>query len=108
MDVTLKWTKRLFLLAIGLIFIAFLTLGGGHGSYIIAILLFPFGFIGILYSRWIEVPYIILGLIQYPIYGLLIDSFRYRKGYKWILLSIISIHLILAVSILILRGENFK
>ena len=108
MDLTFDYIKRLSLLTPVLLILAIFLMGGGHGWYGPAILLFPFGFIGILYSRSIELHFILLAILQYPLYGLLIDLIRNRKRLKWTLISIVTIHLMLAVSILIFRGENWK
>ncbi|HEX8334842.1 MAG TPA: hypothetical protein VF622_19615 [Segetibacter sp.] len=41
-----KWTLRLTLLTPPLLFIAILFMGGGHGWFEPAMLLFPFGMVG--------------------------------------------------------------
>ena len=48
-------------------------MGGGHGTYAPGILLFPTGLISFSIFHRLELPFIILGIIQYPLYGLLID-----------------------------------
>lgn len=107
MTLNLKWTIRFVLLTPVLLFIAVFLAGGGHGWYEPAIMLFPFGLISILFSRSIELPFIILAILQYPVYGLLIDSIGTRKSIKWTVISIALIHILLAGVILTLRGKNW-
>lgn len=107
MALTFKLTLKLVLLTPVLLFIAVFLAGGGHGWYEPAIVLFPFGLISILFSRSIELPFVILAILQYPIYGLIIDSIGNRKSIKWTIISIILIHMVLAGVILTLRGENW-
>jgi hypothetical protein len=107
MALTLKWTKKLSIWTPVLLFIAILMMGGGHGMFEPAIILFPFGLIGILFSRGIELPFVFLAILQYPIYGLLIDTIGNRASLKWTVLCITTIHIVLAGLILTLRGENW-
>lgn len=107
MAFTFKWTIKLILLTPVLLFIVVFLAGGGHGWYEPAIVLFPFGLISILFFRSIELPFIILAILQYPIYGLLIDTIGIRKSIKWTVISIALIHIVQAGVILTLRGENW-
>jgi len=93
---------------LALLLIVVFLMGGGHGMYEPAIWLFPFGFIGILYSHSIELPFILIAILQYPIYGLLLDTIESRKSFKWTMISIVTLHLLLAITILIFRGETWK
>lgn len=108
MELTFIYFKRLSLLTPVLLFLTVFLMGAGHGWYGPAILLFPFGFISILYSRTIELCFIILAIIQYPVYGLMIDLLGSDKSFKWATISIMVLHLILAILILIFRADNFK
>jgi hypothetical protein len=103
-----KWTFTLTLLTIPLLFIAVLFMGGGHGSYKPAIILFPFGLIGILLSDTITLPFIILGVIQYPVYGFIIDKVKATNKIRFVLPLLLFIHTFLAFGIIKLAGENWK
>ncbi len=72
-----------------------------------AIILFPFGLIGILCSRGIELPFVILAIFQYPVYGLLIDIIGNKKSLNWTIISIATFHIVLSLVILTLRGEKW-
>ncbi len=49
------------------------VMGGGHGTYAPGILLFPAGLVSFAIVGRLETPFIILAVLQFPIYGLLID-----------------------------------
>jgi hypothetical protein len=70
-------------LLIGVIFL----MGGGHGFYAPGILLFPTGLISFSIYHELQIPFIILAIIQYPVYGLIIDkSINKPKSILFILL----------------------
>lgn len=102
-----KWTIWLVLLTIPLLFIAVLFMGGGHGTYIPAIGLFPFGLIGSLFYDRITTAFVIIAFLQYPVYGFIIDkAIQKRKG-KIVLPLIVLLHITLAVLIVVLKGESW-
>ncbi len=67
------------LIAIPLAFFTVLAMGGGHGTYLPARLLFPFTMFSTFLGGSITSPFIVIGLVQFPIYGLLSGIF-YRLG----------------------------
>ena len=73
-----KTTSTLSILTPFLLIGVFLLMGGGHGYYAPGIFLFPTGLISFSIFNRLEVPFIILGILQFPLYGLLID----RAGNK--------------------------
>lgn len=89
-----------------LILLAAYLAGGGHGSYETAIILFPWGLISIVFFSSIKLPFIILAIIQYPVYGLIIDKTLGTHNIKRAAMSIASIHLIFIMLILIFKGSN--
>ena len=54
------------------IVLAFISTGFGHGSYVMARLLFPYSFLGTLLEGAIGPVSMCIGLIQFPLYGILI------------------------------------
>lgn len=103
-----KWTFRLSLLTIPLLFVAILFMGGGHGTYIPAMALFPFGLISTILFDRITTPFVVLAIIQYPFYGFIIDKARQTNKGKVVLSIIIVVHIILAVLLISMRGENWR
>jgi hypothetical protein len=68
-----KTTATLSILTPFLLLGVFLLMGAGHGTYAPGILLFPTSLISFSIFHRLEVTFIIVGIIQYPLYGLLID-----------------------------------
>lgn len=77
-------------------------MGGGHGTYVPTIILFPLGMIGTTFQDSITSPFVILGIIQFPLYGYLIDILKDNKR-KYLILIF---HIILVIVTLIFT--NFK
>ncbi|WP_018342184.1 hypothetical protein [Cytophaga aurantiaca] len=87
-----KWTICFIVLTPVLIIACFFLLGGGHGWIEPTIILFPFATIQFIRSSTIDLGFLLAGFFQYPLYGLLIDSFQ-KKNITKILL--ITLHVIL-------------
>jgi len=100
-----KWTIRFIILTPVLLIISFFLLGGGHGWIEPTILLFPFATIQFIRTTTMDIEFIIAGLIQYPVYGLLIDLFDKRKNIK---LLLVVIHILFALVAYSFIPENFK
>jgi len=103
-----KWTKRLIIATPILVFVAIFFMGGGHGTYKPAMFLFPWGMINTMWQDRLSEPLAILGILQFPIYGLLIDISDFANKKSLILSLIIVFHIILAIVILIFNVENWK
>lgn len=103
-----KWTVKLCLLTPLLLIIVFFAMGAGHGTYIPAMGLFPFGMLGVLFQDRISVPFIIVAIIQYPLYGFIVDKANSSQQLRLSLLTILMAHIALATLILMLTGENWR
>lgn len=101
-----KWTRRLSLLTIPLLVVVVLSMGAGHGSYLPAMFLFPFGLVSIVLFREITIPFVIIAILQYPVYGFVIDKVKNSEKYKWIAFLILFVHLLLAMVIIGMTGEK--
>lgn len=102
------WTFWLSLLTIPLLFVAILFMGGGHGTYIPAMALFPFGLISTILFDRITMPFVVLAIIQYPLYGLIIDKARQANKSKIVWPILIAVHIILALLLIRMTGENWR
>lgn len=81
-------------------------MGGGHGTYVPAIMIFPFGLISFVLFDKLITPFVILAILQFPIYGLLVD-YSISKGKKQIVVSSIFIaHIIVAIVIFIFKADS--
>lgn len=76
MQLTFKynWTLALSILTPFLLWIVMYLMVGGHGHYLPGIILFPTGLISFTIFRELTVPFMIIGILQFPVYGLLIDK----------------------------------
>jgi len=108
MNSDFNWTIRLGLISVLLLVISVLCMGGGHGSYIPAMVLFPFGMLGTVWFDTITLPFIIMGLLQFPVYGYVIDKTQKTGKWKMAVSIIFIFHFLLAAIIIIQAGENWK
>lgn len=83
-----------------LIIVIFL-MGGGHGTYLPAKLIFPYAMIIALINNKIGVFAIILAIVQIPIYSILI-----KKSLRWKFLILV-VHIVIAIICLYMPTEAF-
>lgn len=103
-----KWTVRFSLLTPLLLIVAVFAMGAGHGTYIPAMSLFPFGMLGVLLQDRISLPFIIVAILQYPTYGFILDKVNSPRKLRVVLLTILLIHIGLTTLIVKLTGENWR
>ncbi len=101
-----RWTIIMTILTPLLIVVSIFLAGGGHGFYEPIIFLFPFSAISFIWFNKINFSFITMALLQYPIYGITIDSFR--KKIKFISLYLFFLHLTIALIAYAIRPEQFK
>ncbi|HXH93567.1 MAG TPA: hypothetical protein VNN25_18440 [Thermoanaerobaculia bacterium] len=82
--------------------------GGGHGTYVPAVALFPFAMLSTrLTANVISGATITLALLQFPIYGLVTASARPTNRTR-VVLTLVAVHIgVGAVSFAALRGGAF-
>ncbi|KAA2220405.1 hypothetical protein [Chryseobacterium sediminis] len=95
-----KYTVWFFILTIPLGFLAIFAAGGGHGTYFPLLAIFPFSLLGTFFNE--EIP-LLIGIIQLPAYGFLMDKF----GTKKVLPVIIVIHIIGMCTVFMLKRDYF-
>lgn len=98
MTANYRWTFRLSLLTIPLLFIAILFMGGGQGTYIPAAIIFPLGLLSPAISENWEIPSFVLAFVQYSLYGFFIDMVVRANNNKWQLWLILFIHIGLSIA----------
>jgi len=100
------WTTFLVILTILLSFTAFLIGSVSPGNYDFGIVVFPWTFIQSLFQEKINFLFILLGLIQLPIYGFVIDNCLTKK-YKLVTsTAILLIHFLLVAIIVTFGSKN--
>lgn len=99
-----KWTIRMAAITPFLIFFCIIFMGGGHGTYVPGMLLFPVATSNIIWQDALWPPLLLLSLFQFALYGFIIDKIQ-KKVRSAILLLIF--HLIWAFAIIYLRGPEW-
>ncbi|MCT2560852.1 hypothetical protein [Chryseobacterium herbae] len=97
-----KYTIFLSVLTIPLTALCVFFAGGGHGNYSLLLLFFPFGLLGTLFNEGISFLFIIIGLLQLPVYGFLLDRFTAKKAFP----VIIGIHIICMIILFLLKRDE--
>jgi hypothetical protein len=108
MKAAYKWTIRFSIVTPILIIVCIFLMGGGHGWYTPAMVLFPWATLNIAWQDHLSTPFIIAGLFQFVFYGFLIDKSRGTKSYNWIIAGILLSHIIFTVIILVLRSPEWR
>jgi hypothetical protein len=75
-----------------LLFLVVLAAGGGHGSYFPAKILFPWTMMSTAATKSLARPFIVLGIAQYPLYGIILDSARAAGLFKPASMTLASAH----------------
>ena len=105
------WTITSLIVTPVLLIIAVFFMGGGHGTYIPAMFLFPWGMVNTIWQDHLTDLSIILSILQYPVYGIFIDkSLRSRKRSSVMLTIgiIIATHMILCALILVANKPEWS
>lgn len=80
--------------------------GAGHGDYLLAKVLFPFTMLSTFFLGSITLPFVLIALAQFPVYGWLVCQSEGRK--RWIsCLSIAMAHLVAVTVNIAIRNPNF-
>lgn len=83
-------------------------MGGGHGLYTPAMLLFPWATLNTAWQDHLSEPFMMAGAFQFIAYGVLIDKSRGRNSQTLVTAGILLSHIILATLILILRNPEWR
>jgi hypothetical protein len=76
--------------------VALAAAGAGHGTYLPAKLLFPFAMLCAVFGSSITAPYIVIALVQFPLYGVLLDAASRRSRFTLCAVILACAHLTLA------------
>lgn len=103
-----KWTIRFSILTPILILISVFFMGGGHGWYTPALVLFPWATFNTAWQDRLSEPFMIAGAFQFIVYGFLIDKSRGANNQAIATIGILLSHIILAILILVLRNPEWR
>jgi hypothetical protein len=82
--------------------------GAGHGDYRLAMILFPYTLLSAVIFDSITTPFIILAIIQFPLYGIAL-GYANKKG-RLAAMSILLcvVHGVASTAMLLVANENFS
>lgn len=82
--------------------------GAGHGTYLPAKILFPYTMLSTALFDEVTVPFSLLALVQFPLYGAIAGSVRAPRPTRSALSAAVVIHGIAALgALIVLRGGSF-
>lgn len=83
-------------------------MGGGHGWYTPAMLLFPWATFNTIWQNHLSIPLMCIGAFQFILYGILIDKSRDKIFQKFMIGALLLSHFLLGIIILVLRDSNWR
>jgi hypothetical protein len=89
------------------LFAAVASGGAGHGHYVAARLCFPFTMASTYVFKTITIPFIVLAVLQYPIYGLLIGRATKEKKARAVAWTLGALHLALVAILFVAPSQSF-
>jgi hypothetical protein len=101
-----KWTIRFSILTPILVII--FLMGGGHGWYTPAMVLFPWATLNITWQDHLSKAVMMAGAFQFILYGFLIDKSRGTNNQNLVIAGILLTHIMLAILILVLRNSVWR
>jgi hypothetical protein len=99
---------------VSLIATPFLLLGGvasggaGHGHYVLAKVFFPFTMLSTVLFGSIIGPFIVIAIVQFPLYGLLIGTANEKRRVAPYATALVIIHALAVIACFVLLRENFS
>jgi hypothetical protein len=83
--------------------------GAGHGTYLPAKILFPFAMLAGVFGRSISLPYVVLALLQFPLYGLFLGAvFRSPRFVLCVIILSCAHFAVAAVDIFMPADDSFS
>jgi len=83
------------------------TVGAGHGTYYAAKILFPYTMASTAFTTGMSEPFVAVGIVQYPLYGVLLDWARYVGRFKPTLLALAGVHFVTIVLAFLISDPSF-
>ena len=82
--------------------------GAGHGNYRLAMILFPYTLLSTTIFNSITLPFIVLALIQFPVYGFVLGSANEQGRFLSIGIILCVFHGLAAMVMFLIANENFS
>jgi hypothetical protein len=91
-----------------MLFLGLLSAGAGHGEYFLAKLLFPFTMLSTVRFHSIKQSFLVLAIIQYPLFGLLLGVANLKRKLLVFALALVSIHACFALAAVAFVDKYFS
>lgn len=88
--------------------LAMLSTGAGHGNYLWAILLFPLTMLSTAALGSITAPFVLLAVIQYPIYGWIVGNALRPEKSRLGMWLVLTIHLVSLALFFLIPNPGFR
>jgi hypothetical protein len=95
------------LTAVGASIVAVVAAGSGHGTYLPAKCLFPYTMLSTRWTASITTPFIVVALLQFPVYGIILTKANTKQKVAWALCVVAAIHLLGVTFALMSNGSGF-
>ena len=90
------------------LFLGAMSTGAGHGSYLVTKLLFPFTMLSTVAFHSIRIPFVVLAIIQFPIYGIVLGvGLRHGRLHQTVIWLIV-LHSLALAGCLLFVNQNFS
>ena len=90
------------------LFAGLVSAGAGHGDYKVAKVLFPYTMLSTFLTESITEPFILIGIIQFPLYGLILAFGGLRKPLGSLAIVLAVVHVLTVALCFFLVSENFS
>ena len=81
--------------------------GAGHGNYLLAKIFFPFTMLSTILFGSITGPFIVVAIVQFPLYGLLIGTANELRRVGRYATALVFVHLSAVIACFLFLRENF-
>ena len=90
------------------LFLGIASAGAGHGNYLLAKILFPFTMLSTRAFGSIVAPFIVLAIIQFPLYGFILGVANVKRRMFFPAIGILLLHSIAAGACFFFADPNFS
>jgi hypothetical protein len=87
---------------------AYASAGAGHGDYFFAKILFPFTMLSAVFFNSITMPFVLLAIAQFPIYGIIFGLANLKGKLDFSIAGVSVIHLLAIFTCFLSLAEKFS
>ncbi|HEX8735546.1 MAG TPA: hypothetical protein VF721_09500 [Pyrinomonadaceae bacterium] len=90
------------------LFFGMASAGAGHSDYFFAKVLFPFTMLSVLVFNSITIPFFLLAVAQFPLYGIILGFANLKNKLRVSTIGLLLVHLLALAVCFLLTGERFS